>query len=155
MRRFALLLPIAMMACAPVEQAAAPSLERADCYTVNLFPSRDARRVVIEPGENIRADWAAFSGTWGQGAWDGGQCHEIHITEVYPDGSAVVMDTHAPYETLRATGYRRAAVFTETGTLTMSGGVGTRSYELRDGKLFGTRFNEDGTRSEVILSRQQ
>ncbi|MBB5515875.1 hypothetical protein FHS89_001895 [Rubricella aquisinus] len=156
MRRAAFFLPLLALACAPVTQeAAAPALEQADCYTVDLFPSRDDRRQVIAPDDSLRADWAAYSGVWGQGAWDGGQCHEIHITQIFADGSAVVMDTHAPFGTERATGFRRVALLNEDGSLTISGGQGTRRYMLQDGKVFGTRFNEDGTTSQVILSRQE
>ncbi|MEL6679859.1 MAG: hypothetical protein AAFQ51_14220, partial [Pseudomonadota bacterium] len=92
--------------CEIAPPAPPPELNRAECYTVDVFDDRHARRKILAPGPDVQPAWAAFSGVWGQGAWNGGQCHEIHVTQIFPDGSAVVLDTVAPFEGLRASAFR-------------------------------------------------
>ncbi|MEL7276910.1 MAG: hypothetical protein AAGK98_10585 [Pseudomonadota bacterium] len=140
-------------ACA-FEPPEPPELNQAECYTVDIFDDRHARRKILPPDAAVQPQWAAFSGVWGQGAWDGGQCHEIHVTQVFADGSAVVLDTVAPYRNLRASAFRRPAMLTEDGRLVIISDGTRREYRIEDGLMYGTRTEPGGRTAEVILTPQ-
>ncbi|MGB0498731.1 MAG: hypothetical protein ACPGID_10360 [Rubricella sp.] len=135
----------------PVAQVG--DLRQPDCYTVDIYADAFGSDRIEAPEAGAPAVAETLSGTWGQGAWDGGQCHEIHVARVYEDGSAVVIDTHAPYGDLRATGFRRDAEITEDGRILFDGDGDQRAYVLQGSELHGWRANPNGTVSRVILTR--
>ncbi len=134
-----------------VEPDGSIQLARADCYTVDMFSDAKIKR----PDPEVPKEWSKFLGVWGQGAWGGKWCHEIHVTEIMPDGTVTVIDTHAPYEPWAkpATAYRRAAKMGEDGKLYLNYGRVKVVYEMRDGRLFGSR-KEGGSELAIELSPQ-
>lgn len=128
------------------------ALVRAGCYTVDLYDD-PYRRNEIQPAKaGLSNSWNRYLGVWGEGAWNGGQCHEIHVTEVNQDGSVVVIDTVAPYESLRAESHRRTGRIDRNGRLIVPGTNGPTVYSYENGRLRGTRFLRTGGTRRVILS---
>ena len=128
------------------------ALVRAGCYTVDLYDD-PYRRNEIQPAKaGLSNSWNRYLGVWGEGAWNGGQCHEIHVTEVNQDGSVVVIDTVAPYESLRAESHRRTGRIDRNGRLIVPGTNGPTVYSYENGRLRGTRFLRTGGTHRVILS---
>ena len=126
-------------------------LTRIGCYTVDLYDDPFQRNVVQPAKQGLPANWNRYLGVWGEGAWNGGQCHEIHVTEVHQDGSVVIVDTTAPHEDLRAESHRRAGRIDRNGRLIVPGTAGPTVYTFEDGRLRGTRFLRRGGTQHVIL----
>ncbi|WP_316014180.1 hypothetical protein [Roseobacter sp. HKCCA0434] len=147
-----------LAACEPQPDVAAipaSQLNRDGCYTVDLYDDPYRRNEIQPAKQGLPRDWNRYLGTWGNGAWNGGQCHEIHVTEVYQDGSVVVIDTTAPFRDLRAESHRRAARIDRQGRLVVPSTVGATVYVFNDrGQLRGTRFRNDGDVDQVILTAQ-
>lgn len=116
------------------------------CYTVDLF---DPYRLEY-PAAEVPADVARFLGVWKDAAWNGEWCHDLYITEVFPDGTVTLLDAYGPYgrQGLEATVFKRKAKV-EDGILTFQSiGRAPVSYEFAEdgsGKyLVGTRLDALG-----------
>jgi hypothetical protein len=108
------------------------------CYTVDLF----SKAVVVPPSRDVPSEWRGFSGRWGGGAWAGEWCHDLYVLEIRPDGTATVVDTHAPLPEWgkAATAFRRTARIYPDGRLRMQYGNTRVEYWLEaDGVLHGQR----------------
>lgn len=128
------------------------ALVKPGCYTVDLYDD-PYRRNEIQPAKaGLDESWNRYLGVWGEGAWDGGQCHEIYVTEVNQDGSVVVIDTVAPYQSLRAESHRRTGRIDRNGRLIVPGTNGPTVYTYENGRLRGTRFLRVGGTQRVILT---
>ncbi|SOH92354.1 hypothetical protein SAMN06273572_101198 [Monaibacterium marinum] len=142
-----------LAACiAPGSNLPDSALVRPGCYTVDLYDD-PFRRNVVQPAKiGLPDSWNRYLGVWGEGAWNGGQCHEIHVTEVNQDGSVIVIDTVAPYESLRAESHRRTGRIDRNGRLIVPGTNGPTVYTFESGHLRGTRFRHVGGTDHVILN---
>ncbi|RED13806.1 hypothetical protein [Pontivivens insulae] len=142
--------------CAPqVSLLPAGSLVRNGCYTVDIYDDAYGRNEVQAPKEGLPANWNAYLGVWGDSAWNGGQCHELWVTEVFQDGSAVIIDTTAPFGDLRAVSHRGPARINSAGDLVVAHRSGRSVvYSFEGSRLRGLRYNEDGSVDQVLLSRQ-
>lgn len=141
----------ALAACGP-ERASQPvqakPIERA-CPTVKPFFNARVRK----PASRLSEAQKALSGVWTNGAWDGNVCHEIYVMRIDADGSAEIFDAHGPGFGEDATGFRRRAVISEDGRMTVRKGPATVVYWIEDGKLHGER--RLGTeRNKIRLSRR-
>lgn len=108
------------------------------CYTVDLF---DPYRIQY-PESGVSAEDAKFLGVWKDAAWSPEDwCHDLYITEVRADGTAILLDAYGP-NTKRGT---EAVVFKRTanikdGVLTFSTvGSAAVKYRIVDGYLVGER----------------
>lgn len=144
---------LALLAACVEPQAGLPdsALVRPGCYTVELYDDRFRRNEIQPAKAGLSDNWNRYLGVWGEGAWNGGQCHEIHVTEVNQDGSVLVIDTVAPFENLRAESHRRTGRIDRNGRLIVPGTAGPTVYSYQNGQLRGTRFRRTGGTDHVIL----
>jgi hypothetical protein len=147
----------ALVACAPpsAKKPAGPTAfdQTVDqsCYTVEI----DSPAKIREPNLTVPKALRALSGRWGGGAWAGKWCHDLHVLSVEPNGNAVVIEAHAPYEPWgkNATAFRRKARVSEDGTLRMIyKGVVIEYWVADDGSLHGLR-KEGDLEHRIKLSR--
>jgi hypothetical protein len=136
---------------APVKIAQKQDVVTSDCYTVVLF----TKAKVAKPDPAVPAEYNAFLGEWGAGAWNDVWCHDLMVTNVYADGRADVFEMHAPYAPWGqpATAYRRAARFDDKGRLRFAYGTETISYELVNGRLEATRAGKHGNLKATLVRR--
>lgn len=143
-----------LAACAPKKEAvdynAFDKTEDPTCYTVDLFDEP-----VIQPESNVPATLAEFSGVWGGGAWGGVWCHDLHVLEVKSDGSAYLVEAHAPYAPWGkpATAFKRVGQIGEDGRLRVVYGDVTAEYWLENGRMLGSR--DDGIAKFKIALRRK
>ena len=143
--------------CEPTTRSSLPDaqLSRAGCYTVELYDDPFQRNVVQPAKQGLPDRWNRFLGVWGEGAWNGGQCHEIHVTEIHQDGSVVIVDTVAPWQDLRAESHRRAGRIDGSGRLVVPGTSGPTVYVWENGRLRATRFLRRGQQMHAILNPKE
>lgn len=114
------------------------------CYTVDLFSAA----VVVPPSRDVPESWRGFSGRWGGGAWAGEWCHDLYVLEIRPDGTVIVVDTHAPLPSWgkAATAFRRTAQIDPDGRLRMQYGNTRVEYWIdpASGYLKGHRDEGQG-----------
>ncbi|MGB0505511.1 MAG: hypothetical protein ACPGGK_04875 [Pikeienuella sp.] len=148
---------VASVACAPAPQKKATGPTAFDktvdksCYTVEI----DSPAKIKKPAPTVPTALRALSGRWGGGAWGGQWCHDLHVLSVEPDGRAVVIEAHAPYEPWgkNATAFRRNANVSSDGTLRMIyKGVVIEYWVASDGSLHGVR-KEGDIEHKIKLSR--
>lgn len=143
-----LCLALTVAACGSRTERAAPadpyrSTRNDSCYTVDLFSAA----VVVPPAREVPTEWRGFSGRWGGGAWAGEWCHDLYVLEIRPDGTAIVVDTHAPLPAWgkAATAFRRTARIDPDGRLRMQYGNTRVEYWLDEsGYLHGHRDEGQG-----------
>ena len=146
---------LALAACAPKRAANAPDpYDRtvdAECYTVDLFTPAQ----VSKPSNDVPAEWHAYLGKWGGGAWEGQWCHDLYVLSISPDGQVDIISAHAPLEAWgkEATAFRRQGRITEDGKLRILYRNIELEYRLQGGKLYGDR-KEGDTRMRIKLSPQ-
>lgn len=123
-----------------------------DCYTVDLFDEIE----VEKPPEGAPPRYTRFLGKWGGGAWKDIWCHDLLVSRVYPDGQVELVDMHAPYEPWNqpATAFQRVGWIDGEGRLHFNHGEQSAVYEIRDGKLVGTRSFEGLGTLRVKLHRR-
>lgn len=147
----------AIAACAPQGPKQAPGPTAFDrtvdksCYTVEI----DSPAKIREPAATVPKSLSAFSGRWGGGAWGGKWCHDLHVLSVEPNGEAVVIEAHAPYEPWgkNATAFKRKAVVSPDGRMRMIyKGVVIEYWVADDGSLHGLR-KEGDAEHKIKLSR--
>ncbi|QPH53175.1 hypothetical protein [Pontivivens ytuae] len=146
----------ALAACEPQgpEPLADAVLVKPTCYTVDLYDDPYGRNEIQPAKEGLPQTWNRYLGVWGNSAWNGQQCHEIYVTEVFQDGSAVVIDTTAPFGPLRAESHRRPGFINEAGNLVVFANGRRVVYFWEDGRLRGQRERTDGQFDQVLLSRK-
>ena len=150
-------LVLSLSACLGREEAAAPvdpylSTRNDRCYTVDLF----SKATVVPPSREVPTEWRGFSGRWGGGAWAGAWCHDLYVLEIKPDGTAVVVDTHAPLPEWGkpATAFKRLARIDPDGKLRMQYGNTRVEYWLEaDGVLHGHRDEGRGQWNIAMVRR--
>lgn len=123
-----------------------------DCYTVDLFTEVK----VEKPPSDLPERYTRFLGKWGGGAWKDVWCHDLLVSRVYADGQVELVDMHAPYEPWHqpATAFRRVGWIDGEGRLHFAQGAEKAVYEIRDGKLVGTRsFKGLGTLRVELIRR--
>jgi hypothetical protein len=128
------------------------SLQEPGCYTVDLF-----REVPIqEPRQQVPDEFEAFLGEWGNGVWNGKWCHDLLIHTVHADGTAEMLDMHAPSEEFRqpASIFKRRGQISKDGTLHFAHGIVKRRYQLRDGRLYGKAEGGAFGSAEIVLTRK-
>ncbi|MBY8975150.1 hypothetical protein KHP62_04980 [Rhodobacteraceae bacterium NNCM2] len=161
-----LLLSLCLLAaaCAPLGKAKKEAglsdnyaeVRDADCYTVDLFDKFE----IQNPGPDVPANYAAFLGDWGRGAWNGKWCHDLLILRVDANGSVDMLDMHAPNESLNQppTVFRRKGFIDLNGTLRFAYGKERRVYWIDRNYLVGTRTGNLGqfkiamTRKDLVPS---
>jgi hypothetical protein len=123
-----------------------------DCYTVDLFTD-----VKVEKApEGVPERYTRFLGKWGGDAWKDVWCHDLLVNRVYADGQVELVDMHAPYEPWNqpATAFQRVGWIDDKGRLHFNHGEESAVYEIKNGKLHGTRtFKWLGT-LEIQLHRR-
>ena len=125
--------------------------EDPDCYTVDLFSAND----LVAPVETLPPEWALFAGRWGGGAWGGVWCHDLHVLEVRPDGSVLLIEAHAPYEPWgkRATAFKRTGRIGEDGHLRILYGKVEAEYWIQNGRMLGSR--NEGAGPMIVALRKR
>lgn len=123
-----------------------------ECYTV--FPFGDTE--IRTPTADVPSDWKNFTGVWGGAAWEGEWCHDLHVLEVRPDGTARVISAHAPYDkwNREATIFRRTAKIGPDNRLRFKYGDTVHEYWLENGRLLGTRRIKEVATLHVSLGRK-
>ncbi|MEL6316667.1 MAG: hypothetical protein AAFR16_03395 [Pseudomonadota bacterium] len=122
--------------------------KRIGCDTVQLMDSRMRR-----PSKSAPAEWRAYHGHWGDGAWDGKLCHGLVVEEVRADGTATVVETQGWYRRWNRwpRAVRRPAKFLDDGRLEVDlGDSGVLRYRLEQGVLYGI-YSWDQSRLFVTL----
>lgn len=125
-------------------------LREPGCYTVDLFSDQPIQR----PGPEVPPEFAQFIGSWEGGSWNGEWCHDLLIYQVDADGTAHLLDMHAPNDEfgLAPTVFRRKGTIREDGALYFAYGIETRRYELRRGVLFARRDGGYGTMEAALVN---
>lgn len=123
------------------------------CYTVDLF---DPYRLQF-PDNGVPRENSKFIGAWKDAAWNGEWCHDLYVTEVRADGTAVLLDAYGPStkQNVEATVFKRTARIAD-GVLTFTSlGGATVAYRLsKNGDfLLGRRVDALGA-SEITMARR-
>ena len=160
-RLLILLLALGIAACNPLKnkQAQGPDPERhaknlrPGCYTVDLF---DPYKIEY-PDATVPGDVRQFLGVWRQGGWDGEWCHDLYVTAVYPDGTAVVLDLHGPYTKygVEATVFKRKGKIKD-GVLTLNSiGYASVTYRREGDYLLGYREGVHGKLNATLIREER
>ena len=141
-------------ACAPKPKPTSTPYDKtvdASCYTVDLFTPAE----VQSPASDVPAEWAAYLGKWGGGAWDGKWCHDLYVLDISSDGKVDMISAHAPFPEWgrEATAFRRKGVITKDGRIRVFFKNVSVEYRLEGGRLLGER-KEGGGLMRIKLSPQ-
>lgn len=147
---------IGLTACVSAEKRAEVEVDLSKrlspgCYTVDLF---DPYRIEY-PLPEVPAVNRKFLGVWKNGAWGDSWCHDLYITQVYPDGSVDVIDAYGPKPNTRIEAHvfkRKGKI--ENGVLSFySKGQSPVTYRLVGEFLVGERLDAFG-KHEITMSRE-
>lgn len=117
--------------------------------------------VIRLPGADVPAADAAFSGAWGNGAWDGSTPTALIVEQVDADGTAKVVYARGIIEYPKAAAHwLRVTGHIEDHSLTIhlpdpnsSAGLLVRYRIIAPGRLEGDLTNWDGWRTQAFLQR--
>lgn len=142
----------AVVATAPTGLDAYRNTLDETCYTVDLF----GEVPFASPASDVPAQWRAFSGKWGGGAWQGVWCHDLYVLDVTSSGRVSLIETHAPYAEWGkpATAFRRSGQIGEDGRLRVRYGPVRVEYWVDGDTLYGLRQESRGT-LRIAMTRQQ
>lgn len=148
---------LAVAGCVKPEKRAALEVDLSKrlspgCYTVDLFDPYQ----IEYPAANVPKEVRQFLGVWKNGAWGGRTCHDLYITQAFPDGRVTVIDAYGP----DSNSGRDATVFTRTGIVSngvltfQSIGSAPVNYRMVGEFLVGERLDAFG-KFEITMSREE
>lgn len=112
---------------------------------------------VASPSEAVPANYAKFSGTWGDGKWNDKLCHLLVVTEVNADGSVTAIYSHGSYPDW---GIDTPAWYEADGTIKDGKLVldqfpnGAQAIYEHDGDTLRGTYHNTGVLSRIVLKRQ-